>query len=178
MDRPIYGFYISLFNVFIVYIVFANFLGWSGGSINVTGYDGVDWSNSYIGFESLRIMVADYQHTIGAFSISEFIVALEQLTSTLTFGIPRFIASLNSGFNLLELGKLLVTMFFQPLLFLGYSLYCILFVLVWVGSIVVTFFKLCGGAYNITFDDTSDIWEQWSYLSSEYEWRNLIPHAI
>lgn len=178
MEKPIYGFILSFFNVFIVYIVFANFLGWSGGAINVTGYDGVDWSNTYVGFESFRIAIDDFVHTLGPFNLKEFINAIQELTNVITFGIPRFIASLNNGFNLLELGRLLVNMFLQPIMILAYSLYALIFVLAWIVSFLVTFFKFCGGAYNISFADTSDIWEQWSYLSSEYEWHNLIPHAF
>lgn len=183
MEKPVYGFLVSLFNVFIVYVVFANFLGWSGGAINVTGYDGVDWTNSYVGFESLRIAVNDFQHSLGSFNLKGFIDAIQSLTNAITAGIPKYLASLQKGFNILELGMLLLTLLLQPALVIGYTLYCLIYVLAWVFAFLITFFKFCGGAYNITFEDTSDIWSQWSYLSSEWDWSNipssvLIPRAL
>ena len=193
MDKPIYRFFISLFEVFITYIVFANFLGWSGGAISITGYSDVDWTNSYVGFESLRIAVNDFGNSINGLSekfgisldFQTFLKYAEGLLNVMLGGFPKFLTQLAEvgKVSWVEVAVLLVTLLLQPLFFLVYFVIVLGFVFMWATTFLVVVLRFVGGAYNIPFEDTSDIWEQWSYLSSEWDWSNipssvLIPRAL
>lgn len=179
MEKPVYAFYLSLFNLFIVYIVFANFLGWSGGAINITGYGDADWQNTYIGFESMRMMVNDFKVVLNSFgsrwfvdiTIENFLKLMEGLLNAILAGLPNFLTQVahgSVGWN--EVLQFIVTMFLQPIIILAYVFLLLGFIFLWAFTAITILFKFFGGAYNLPFEENAEIWSQWSYLESEWPW--------
>lgn len=175
------AFIMSLFELFLIYIVFANFVGWSGSYLNVTGYN-YDWSNSYIGFQSLNTLVADFGEWIEGMKIDgrsvvnmqTFIDQVARLLNAMTLGIPKLIVGItNNNFNFLLIGEFLFNFFASPLLVFAYSCTSIGIVLYWILGIIGCFLKFCGGAYNVQFHDTDDLWNQWSSVVDEWNWSLL-----
>lgn len=177
------AFIFSLFELFIVYIVLGNFLGWSGGAVAMTGYD-VDWQNSYIGFESFSIAIADfdkYREINWYFtSVSNFLDWSKELIDTATFGIPGLIIKFANGSSLSALEWLVFffKLLAQPIMVTLYVILLLGCILSYMFGFMLIVFRFVGGAYNLHSTDTIDVWNQWSYLSSEWDWSSLISGSV
>lgn len=157
MGNASYRFLIAFFDAFLWLIVFINFLGWSGGYINIGQGQSVNWTNSYFGFTSIRTMITALNSAMntaygGIFKLSNFKRDFEQLGNVITFGAPKLIdAIISNKINLVEIGKLILTILGQPLLFLGYSVKVIAYIIHYVISFISVLFMALGGRFNMPF---------------------------
>lgn len=157
MGNVSYRFFTCLFNAFLIWVLLINFLGWSGGAINLTGIDNYnDWSTSYFGFESLFGAVKHYDYLVNLvpfFSWKEFPTHLDWLIDTICFGIPSLHDALfngNWGDGLAALYHF-ATIMFQPIM-LGIHLTIVLGHIVNILFALVQVFLMClTGAFNVPF---------------------------
>lgn len=178
------AFLFGLFEMFIVYIVLGNFLGWSGGAIDLTNYN-VDWQNSYIGFESFTNAINDFQYThqvlsFGLFDLDHFVQYLTLELDVLMGGIPNLITKLVNVGNITawEVIEFVFKLLIQPLLVVFYFLCILACVLIYFVTFVIIFFRFVGGNYNVWASSTDDVWNQWSYLSSEWNWSSILQVPV
>lgn len=187
MLKPVQGFMISLFNVFLVYIVLANFVGWSGAYVDLVGSSGYEFNDSYFGFESLTMLADDFSYRINyiqvggrnLFNMNSFAYYLEKLVNVSFFGIPNVISKLENKSFLTALEGLtwFFTILFQPVIWSAYVILCVACILWWVLIGVLVMLSAFGGKYNIQFTNTDDVWNQWSYLDSEWNWDSIISYV-
>lgn len=179
------AFLFSLFEMFLAYIVLGNFLGWSGGAIAITGYTDVDWQNSYIGFESFTSAINDFNFThynlaFGVLDLNHFIDYLSKELNAITGGIPELITKVANGSTLTAWDYLLffLKLLIQPLIVTLYFILILGCIFVYILSFIVVFFRFVGGAYNCVATSTDDVWSQWSYLSSEWDWSSILQVPV
>lgn len=175
MGNVSYRFLTCLFNAFLVWVLLINYLGWSGGAINLTSVGQVYWTNSYFGFESLFGAIGHYNYLVNLvpfFSMTEFPKHLDWLLDTITFGIPSLHDALfngNWGDGLTALYHF-ATIMFQPIM-LGVNLTIVIGHLVNILFSFVQVFLMCiTGSFNIPFENMPNPSE---FLPSQVAIRNM-----
>lgn len=158
MGNVSYRFFTCLFNLFLAWIVLINFLGWSGGAVNLTGVSGNgDWTNSYFGFQSLFGAVKHYNYCINLipfFALKNLPQHLDWMIDDLTFGIPDVANALANGKTGDGLAFLVMFAEFclQPLTLTVHSTIVLAHLIVIVFSLVQTLMMCITGAFNIPFE--------------------------
>lgn len=169
MGNVSYRFFVCLFDALLIYIVLVNFVGWSGGYVDIlAGTTTADWTNSYFGFSSLQFMMEDLNNSFknsGSLSMSELTSAMSDLINTITFGVPKIIGWIQGGkINALDIFNLVLNLFAQPILLVVHS-FRILGVLLWYFFLLLgALLKAFSGSYNVPLNDPLD----WHSVVSEY----------
>ena len=191
MGNSTYRFITAFFEVFLVYIVLANFVGWSGSSLAITGVADVDWNNSYVGMQSFVLASQDFHdimhnsidvslswfdgniYSVSLYdfaSFSNLLTYCRELLNACTGGLLELAISVTNGsfsYDPLDMVLVIVDLFLSPIQVIGYALAILVVMLTWVMVGATVFVRFIGGAYNIK-DVAVDVWSQWSDLSSDY----------
>lgn len=153
------AFLISFFNMFLWLIVFINYLGWSGGYINVLASGNTtDWTNSYFGFQSVNMMVQALDKTMNSFeffAIKNFAKHGQDVLDAITFGIVKFVTETGTsgGTDILKVLTLIVQILFQPAYFLGTLVIFLGHILWYALQFVAVLLMAFSGAFNVPFDN-------------------------
>ena len=153
-------FFIVFFESLLMFIVLVNYLGWSGGYIDVVGGTSVDWSSSYFGFQSIQGMISFFDKAVNLtdfFSIKKFYDHLLTFQNIVTAGIPKIMSLASQGdiqsINPIDWLSAIFILLFQPFLFIGYT-FIIFAHFVWYAiCLIATILQAFGGYYNIPMDN-------------------------
>lgn len=150
--KTIFGwFFTTLLGLFIGVLVFVNLymfiIETYGYQYNILGVPLEQFRGGYFGFRSIFLAISDFPTNI----VSNFVQSLFDTTDALTGGVPKFIASYNAigSIKVTEVFKLLSTLVVQPLYLMVVLVEDLLVVFQALVELVVWFFKILGGAYNI-----------------------------
>lgn len=149
-------FFICLFSSFLLTIVLINYVGWSGAYINLTTGSDINWTNSYFGFQSISAMgiALDRLFTESPFNIKDFIKLLNEIGQTITFNIPNLITKIiNSDVGLLDIVKVVVDIFAQPILLTVRLLISLCYVIQFALNLIIVLLMAFSGSFNIPMDN-------------------------
>lgn len=155
-----------------MFIVLVNYLGWSGGYINIATGSGVDWNNSYFGFQSIWgfLKYLDmYMNSAEFLDVPHFISHLNELQNTILMRLPLiYNAIMGAEFNVWDVLYSIGSIIFQPIVLLIWVI-VILVHLVWYAlCIISSFLAAFSGYYNVPMSPLPDMWEYTSQAMMSY----------
>ena len=193
MGKVSYHFFLGVFGLCFDVLLLFNFLGWSGGFLNLgtfTSASSSNWTEGYFGFQSIQLMLHDfngYTKSVGVFNISSLLSAFTELGNVLTFGIPRIISTwktfIDGSWSWNEIINIVYHLFIivaQPLLVLAYVLVIAYFLIMYAVGILTIFLSALAGNYNIHFTNPlnySDIQSDYNAFSAWFKC-GIIGHYL
>lgn len=165
-------FFILLFELILMLIVLINYLGWSGAYINIATGSGVDWSNSYFGFNSLWgfFYYIDYFMNLYDFlSVKAFIEHLNELQNTILFRLPLlYNVIMGAEFNVWDVLVSIGTILFQPLILIGWMILILIHVVWYALCVIGGLLAAFSGYYNVPMSPLPNMWEYTSQAMMSY----------
>lgn len=144
-----------------MFFILVNYLGWSGGYINIVSFSDVNWENSYFGLNSFWALLNNINtrfNSVPFLSYKMFLEHVEDFSNTVVFGLPKIInLSYEKTWNILEIVTLIVTILFQPILVVLQGSLLIVHVLWFALCILGGIFGAFSGYYNLPMSDMPDM---------------------
>lgn len=163
MGNVSYHFFTALFNAVLIYILAINFLGWSGGYMDILGQTTTsNWNGYYFGFQSLQAMLNDLNvifgdETNGSFTLGVLRNNINSLIDTTFFGLPKVIGWIKGGnWNAMDIFTLVRHLFVQPIEVFIYTFLVVGHIVWYVFNVIGVVLKAFSGTYNIPFTDIPD----------------------
>lgn len=153
MGNVSHRFIIIIFDTFLWMFVLINYLGWSGGYINIVSFTEVNWTNSYFGLNSFWALLRGIDDSLNAWeflSPKMFVQHLEDLLNTITFGLPKVLGlTISSGWDVINALDSVFNLLFQPIMMVIRSFVVIAHIVWYALCILFGLFNAFGGMYNI-----------------------------